>query len=269
MTRPALEHSREMFRAAIELDTEYAPAWAGLATAHAQEFEWWGSRPDDLREADRASRIAMELNPGLADAHVARGFAMSLHRRYDLAEKHFEAAIRINPQLFDAYYLFGRSCYARGQIERSAELFGKAAAARPEDFQSCFLQGQSLRNIGRMAEGLAVNLESVRRAERILALNPRDVRTLSLGSGAVHIGGDFARACDWSQRALDIDPADMSALINGALMYAREGMKDQALALLERAMGLGWGKRDWIEQDPDYDPLRGEPRFQAMMARLK
>jgi adenylate cyclase len=269
MRRPDLEHSREMFRAAIEADERYAPAWAGLAMAHAQQFEWWGSNPADLREADGASRIAMELNPDSAEAHVARGFAMSLHREYELAERHFESAIRLNPQLYDAYYLFGRSCYARGQIERSAELFGQAAAARPEDFQSCYLHGQSLCNVGRMDEGLAVNVEAMRRAERTLALNPRDVRVLSLGAGALQAAGDFARAREWAERALAIDPEDMGAIINGSLLYAKAGMKDEALRLLERALGLGWGKRDWIEHDPDYDSLRDDPRFRAMLAKLK
>jgi adenylate cyclase len=269
VTRPDLAHSREMFRAAIEIDAEYAPAWAGLATVHAQLYEWWGSSPDDLREADRASRIAMQLNPELADAHVARGFARSLHRDYDGAEKHFEAATRINPQLYDAWYLWGRSAFARGQVAKSAELFGKAAAARPDDFQSCHLHGQSLRFIGRTAEGLAVNRESLRRAERILALNPRDVRVLSLGAGSWQAAGDFERAREWAARALEIDPTDMGAIINGSLLYAKAGMKDEALALLERALGLGWGKRDWIEQDADYDSLRDDPRFVAMMARVK
>ena len=269
MTRPALEHSREMFRAAIELDAEYAPAWAGLATAHAQVFEWWGSRPEDLREADRASKIAMELNPELAEAHVARGFALSLHRDYDRAEQHFEAAIRINPQLYDAWYLFGRSCFARGQIERSAELFGNAAAARPEDFQSSYLQGQSLRMSGHLELANTVNQESLRRAERTLALNPRDIRVLSLGSGAVQEAGDLPRAQEWARRALEIDPADMSAIVNASLVYAKAGLKDEALVLLERAFGLGWGKRDWVEHDTDYDSLREDPRFQAMLAKLK
>jgi adenylate cyclase len=31
----------------------------------------------------------------------------------------------------------------------------------------------------------------------------------------------------------------------------------------------GWGKRDWVEHDPDYDGLRNDRRFQAMLARLK
>lgn len=269
LTRPALEHSREMFRQAIEIDPEYAPAWAGLAMMHAQRYEWWGSAAADLDEAERASRIAMELNSGLADAHVARGFTLSLRREFDAAEEHFESAIRINPQLFDAHYLFARSCFARGQIERSARLFGSAATVRPDDFQSAFLYGQSLRMIGRKDEARLANLESLRRAERILALNPREIRTLSLGSGALQEAGDLARAREWMNRALEIDSDDLSALFNAACVHSKAGEIERAIDLLERAIGLGGGKRDWIEHDPDYDPLRRDPRFQAMMSRLK
>ncbi len=269
MTRAALDHSREMFHCAIEIDAEYAPAWAGLATAHAQLYEWFGSADQDAAEADRASRIAMQLAPQLADAHVARGFAMSLHSRYDEAEEHFEAAARINPQLFDTYYLFARSCFARGQILRSAELFGRAAALRPDDFQSVYLQAQSLRMVGRSEESRAINRESIGRAERLLALNPRDTRTLSLGSGALYHDGQVERAIEWAERALEINPQDMSSLINGALLFAHCGMKDRAIDLLGTAFGLGWGKRDWIESDSDYDTLRDDPRFQAMLANLR
>lgn len=180
-----LEQSRDMFQSAIALDAEYAPAWAGLTTVHALLYEWWGAKDDDLREADRASRIAMQLSPELADAHVARGFVLSLHRDYEAAEKHFEAATRINPNLFDAWYYFGRSCFARGQIERSAELFRRASEVRQEDFQSIFLASQSLRMAGRVAEADALNRESIARAERVLALNPLDGRVLSLGTGAL------------------------------------------------------------------------------------
>ena len=269
MTRPDLAHSREMFRAAIEIDAEYAPAWAGLATAHAQEYEWWGSRDADLREADRASKIAMQLNPELADAHVARGFAMSLHRRHDLAEKHFEAAVRINPQLYDAWYLYGRSCFGRGQLERSATLFAKAAEVRPEDFQSACLHAQSLIMVGRTEEGRAVNLAALKRAERAIALNPRDIRSMSMGSGALLVAGDERRAREWARRALELDPSDMGAIVNAACLCSQLGEVDEAIGLLERAFGLGWGKKDWIEHDTDYDPLRADPRFQAMMAKLK
>jgi adenylate cyclase len=39
--------------------------------------------------------------------------------------------------------------------------------------------------------------------------------------------------------------------------------------LLERALGRGWGKRDWIQHDSDYDSLRDDPRFERLLAKLK
>jgi len=50
---------------------------------------------------------------------------------------------------------------------------------------------------------------------------------------------------------------------------ARAGRKDAALDLLERVFARGWGNRDWIEHDPDYDCVRGDPRFKELFARLK
>jgi adenylate cyclase len=74
-----------MFERAIELDAGYGPAYAGLATVHATLYEWFGARDVDLVEAERTSQRALELAPDLAEAHVARGCALSLSRRYDEA----------------------------------------------------------------------------------------------------------------------------------------------------------------------------------------
>jgi adenylate cyclase len=77
------------------------------------------------------------------------------------------------------------------------------------------------------------------------------------------------RALEWSQRALDQYPDDLSTVINAACLSARAGRKDEALVFLERVSARGWGKRDWIEHDPDYDTLRDDPRFQKLLANLK
>ena len=269
LTRPHLETSGEMFERAIELDAGYGPAWAGLAMAHATLYEWYGAKEDDLVTAERASQRALELAPDLAEAHVARGCVLSLSGRYEEAAREFEAAIRLNPNLFDAYYYFARTSFACGEIERSAELFRKAADVRQEDFQSPMLLGQSLRMLGRHDEGLDASREGLRRAEHVLVLNPVDGRALSLGSVHLLVDGQPARAIEWSQRALELYPDDMSTLINGACLRARLGQKQEALALLERVFARGWGKRDWVEHDPDYDILRDDPRFKRLFAKLK
>src|SRR5262249_41570041 len=134
LTRADLETSGEMFERAIEQDANYSPAWAGLAMVHAGLYEWFGNSENDLVNAERASQRALELAPGLAEAHVARGCALSLSGRYEEAAKEFEEAIRLNPNLFDAYYCFARTSFASGDVKRSAELFSRAAKTRHEDF---------------------------------------------------------------------------------------------------------------------------------------
>jgi hypothetical protein len=61
----------------------------------------------------------------------------------------------------------------------------------------------------------------------------------------------------------------MSTLINGACLHANSGKKEKALDLLERVFARGWGKRDWVEHDPDYESLRDDPRFQSLLEKLK
>jgi adenylate cyclase len=269
MTKAELQKSGEMFARAIGLDAGYAPAFAGLATVHATMYEWFGAQADDLMAAERASERALELAPEMAEAHVAHGCALALSRRYDEAERAFEQAIRINPNLFDAYYYSARTNFARGDIARSAARFRKAAEARQDDFQSPLLLSQSLRMLGRLEDAAQATKEGIRRAEHVLALNPLDGRALSLGSSALFHDGKTSRALEWSRRSLELYPDDMSTLVNAACLHAKLGKKEDALELLERVFARGWGKRDWVEHDPDYDILRDDPRFLKLLARLK
>ena len=269
MARGDLEKSAEMFERAIEQDANYSPAFAGLAMVHSTLYEWFGAGEDDLAIARRATQRALELTPDLAEAHVARGFALSLSRHYEEAAKEFEIAIRLNRNLFDAYYYFARSSFACGEVEKSAEMFSKAAEVRREDFQSPLLLGLCLRTLGREDEARKVTGEGIQRAEHALRLNPIDGRALSLGSCALMSDGQTARAMEWSNRSLELYPDDMSTLINGACLHAKSGNKEKALELLERIFEHGCGKRDWVERDPDYESLRGDPRFQKLLAKLK
>ena len=207
--------------------------------------------------------------PRLAEAHTAHGFALSLSRRYDEAEREFDEAIRINPNSFDAYYYFARSSFARGDVERSAALFRSAAEVRQEDFQSPMLLAQSLRMLGRFEEARAANQDGLKRAERVLALNPVDARALSVGSLALFMDGQTDRAMNWSRKSLELYPDDLSTLVSATCLRAQAGEKEKAIATFERLVTLGWGKRDWVEHDPDYDSLRDDPRFQRLLARLK
>ena len=264
-----LQSAAELFRRAIQLEPGYGPAYAGLATAHATLYEWFGASDEDLAAAERASQRALELAPDLAETHVARGCALALMKRYEDASREFEESIRLNPNLFDSYYYYGRSRFARGDVAGSAPLFKRAADVRQEDFQSPFLLAQSLKMLGREDEASAWRREGIRRAEHVLALNPLDGRAMSLGALYLLEEGQAARAVEWSERALELYPTDMSALGNGACLQAKLGRADRAIALLERVSAQGWGQRDWLERDPDYDNIRDDPRFQRLLTTFK
>jgi TolB-like protein/Tfp pilus assembly protein PilF len=269
MTEPDLAKSAEMFEQALELDPDYSPALASLGAVHATLYEWFGAKEEDLIRADRVTRRAMALAPELAEPHEAMGFVLSLSGRYGEAAREFEEAIRLNPYSFEAHYYFARSCFAAGDVARSAELFRKAAEVRKEDFQSSLLLAQSLRMMGRRREAQEAQREGIRRAERVLALNPLDARALSLGSIHLLQDGQPERAMEWSRRSIELYPDHMTTLVCAACFYSQAGDRERSLEFLERLFARGWGKRDWVEHDPDYDILRDHPRFQELVARLK
>ena len=75
-------------------------------------------------------------------------------------------------------------------------------------------------------------------------------------------------AAENATKALELYPDDAGVLINGTCFFAKTGDKEKALDILEKAVKKGYGKRDWIEHDPDYDSLRDEPLFKKLMERI-
>jgi serine/threonine protein kinase/Flp pilus assembly protein TadD len=265
----ALHEARSMFEKAVEKDPGYALAYAGLAETYSWIYEWRGAKEEDLEAARYNSRKASELAPHLAESHISYGYVLSLEGDYDEAERQFKKAIEIDPNSFEAYYYHARNCFARGGIEESVELFRKAAEVRPEDFQSMLLLSQSQRMLGKHEEEQRAMKEGIRRAEKQLELDPNDRRALSLGSGTLFELGEKEKAFSWSEKSLKLYPDDTGVILNAVCLLARAGRKEEALDYAEEVLGKGYGKRDWIENDPDYDSLREEPRFQKLLENLK
>ncbi len=76
---------------------------------------------------------------------------------------------------------------------------------------------------------------------------------------------DLGQALDWYKKALAIDPDFGDAYYNMACVYALRGEKEMALRYLQIAALNGYATAEGIGQDPDLEPLRGDPGYRALV----
>ena len=268
LRRRSLEHARQMFNRAIEIDPDYALAYAGVADCCSLLYTYFDARESNLRQADAASKKALELAPSLAEAHVARGNSASLNKQNAEAEVHFEQAIRLDPKLYEAAYYYGRALKAQGRFAEAVKQFERAEAIRPEDFAAASIHASSLKSMGMDGESDAVNRRVLKLINDRLELNPDDARACNLAATTHSKLGEVEEASEFARRSLEIDPDDPMLLYNVACTYAMIGKVDDALSCLEQSIDRGFGHRDWIDHDSDFDSIRDLPRFKAIQRAM-
>jgi TolB-like protein/Flp pilus assembly protein TadD len=267
-SRTGIQYARRMFERAIDIDKNYAIAYAGIADCCAFLYMYWDGSRANLEGAETASRRALELAPEIAEAHASRGFALTLKRDYEGARQEFETAIRLNPNLYEAHYLYARAHMQAANLEEAVRQFEEAARVRPEDYQAALLSTGPLKGLGRDEEARAALRRGLAVVEKHLELNPDDARALYLGAGALIQLDERERALEWAGRARSANESDSLVLYNVACVYALGGMADEAIDCLEKAIQNGFGHREWIENDSDLNALREDPRFQALLKRM-
>jgi TolB-like protein/cytochrome c-type biogenesis protein CcmH/NrfG len=264
--RKSIEVALDMFAKAIEIDAGYAGAYAGLAGCHSYLYMFWNVTEEHAQAADEASRQAVELDPELPEAYVARGVAVSLRDEYEEADAQFAHAIRLKPSLFEAYYFQGRGYYARGQLERAVECFQRAQQVRPEDYQAPSLLGSALKGLDRLDDSNAAYRRAFEMARKHLEVYPGDARALYFGALALcQLHEPEELALEWANRALTMDPDEPQVLYNVACTYALLGHTDEAIARLSETIAHGGWWRIWMRNDPDLAILHDHPGFQELV----
>lgn len=268
-SRQGMAFAAQMFRRALELDSGYASAWAGLANCAAYSYIYI-ERTEDQRElAESCSRRALELNPELAEAHASRGVALSAAGLTAEAEEAFETALRLDPNLYEAAYFYARHCFAAGKPERAIEYFEWAAALRPEDFQAILLVAQVYHSLGVEDEAERARRQGLALVEERLQRVPDDVRARYLGANALVALGERDKGLAWARMARSMDPDDPMLLYNLGCIHALAGDPEESLDCLNRAVAAGLSQKNWFVHDGDLDSVRSHPRFQDLMTRLE
>jgi serine/threonine protein kinase/Flp pilus assembly protein TadD len=268
--RKGFDFARQMFARAIVIDSQYARAYAGVGYCCSFLYMYWDSSEDNLNEAEAASRKALELDPELAEAHVASGLAFALRRDFDQAQREFETAIQLDPKLYEAHYFYARTAFQRGDLAKAAALYEKAALLNPDDYQAVSLLVAVYHGLGREVEAASTERRALQLTEKHIELHPDDARALYLGATILVRMGEKDRGFEWARRALDIDPEETSILYNVACVYSLLGCTEDAIACLQKVMehGMDHGTfyKNWAAKDSDLDNVRSDPRFQALLS---
>ncbi len=266
--RKSLEYAVQMFEKAIEIDPSYALAYGGIAVACSLLYTYFDMRAVNSIQADVASLKALELDPELAEAHLARAIALRLAGNAAQADQEFEAAISLDSKLFEAFYFYGRACKFQGRYAEAAKLLERASQLRPEDFQAPAFLGGAYAAMGMHAEATAARRRAVKLIEERLDLNPDDARAYNLGATTLAKLGNMSRALDFAAKSLSIEPDDPLVLFNVACLYALIDRREEALGYLERSVMNGFGHKESMQTDSDLDSIRRTPWFGAIVQAM-
>ena len=126
-----LAEAERLFQQAIEIDPEYAPAYAGLATAlifHANSGQT--DAPAAYAQAEVAIERALALDPENSEAYAALGLLRNVAGRYEEARDALHRAVALNPNDAQAYYWLSLQYYYSDPI-KALELVQRAYAINP------------------------------------------------------------------------------------------------------------------------------------------
>lgn len=259
-----------MFARAVDLDPRFARAHAGMAYCDSRLCFRYGATISADQILATAGK-ALAIDPNLAEAHAAHGYALMIGDRRAEAASAFEHALTLGPNCYEANELYAEFCFIGGRFDRAARYFLRAMEIQPDDYQSPFLLVQVFQSLGQPEEATRYARIGLRRAEEALRLHPESFRPAQQGAATLAFLGERDRAEEWLARALTVDPDDMVGYYNAACTYALLGDADRAIDMLEICLQQFAPERKlWLKNDSDLDPIRMHPRYQKLLqlARL-
>ena len=197
--------ARELYMKALELDPQFARAYAGLAMTYAMEYRYDGrvKSPAPLERGSQLARTALAIDPDIPEVHWALGFIQAQARHHDLAIKSLQRAIELNRSYADAYALMAGIYTYMGEAQRSVPLLRKALRLHPDGGYLYFLI------LGRaylFEDDIDQALINLREA---LKRNPDDLEARIYLAAALVAAGDRG-AAEWEADEIRSREADFS-----------------------------------------------------------
>lgn len=273
-----------LFQAAVERDSAWAPAWAGLAEAHAVNPLYTGSGGESmdsavwarsLEAAEVAARRALALDPRNASAHIALG---GIHRdrwEWEAGERNLLRALEIDPDNEEAHTQYAELLWGMGRLDESLRESGRALALDRApvrlDIQgfTLYMNGRSAEAEAMLEEGLAIDtagdmhfLRTV--LGRLMLLDGRHEEA------ARRFAAWFPDSIGFRMQAEALEAGDTTLLPRGSGRVLPEvwmllGEPERALDVLEEDVFAMPFRVQYHVWDPYLAPIRDSRRFKEVI----
>jgi TolB-like protein/Flp pilus assembly protein TadD len=295
-TSAALEQAVEFFRGAVEADSEFAQAWAGLADTYAVLPFFTEASPAEVRSKVRAAaERALAIDPSLGEPHAALGKTALAAWDWEEAEREYRRALELSPGSATAHW-YGVFLTFRGEHdeaiaaqEHALELdplslpihsalgVANICARRYDRAEAIYRSGLELdpdfppihNNLAVLYRVQGRYEESLAEAETTARLNPDWIspdHVAALQAGYTESGerGFWEADLEWLQ-SQEWSPGRAHGM---AAACAALGRTDEAFTHLDRLVDSGSARAIHIAGNPHLDPLRSDSRFAAILNRI-
>ena len=249
---------------ATEIDPRYAQAWALMAMGYRNLREMELVSDDGMAAAEKS----LALDPNLAEAHAVKGYILQMRGDMNEAVAEAEIALKLDPESYEANRTAARINYVQHRFGDAIRLYEKAVSLMDSDVNSVMMLISSYKAIGDVAGMRRAAELAHKRAEALLARDQNNSGIVAYSAYALTALGEGERAKARMNRALLIDPDNWNMRYNFACALCAY-LKDKEAALEMMKSLTESATRpllEYVKADPDFEPLRNDPHYQAMVA---
>ena len=295
----SLEKGQHLLLQATSVDNKFAEAYALLATMYSfQGANFTEGADANLRKAEDLARTAIRIKPQSAEALMALGGVYGEEGREKEAIPVVRQALTLAPNSETAWQMLGYAYYYAGLSEMAEKSYRRVVELNPIPPQPRWMHARMLMYVGRMAE-------AEQEMREVVAQNPEQFKALAYFGALLYYEGkldeaevNLDRAVKLSGRSTDFTAGIMAAflyasrkqrekidprvlkvnpanVVDGDQAYWTGGIyallddRQHALQWFKRAVALGDVNYPWFVKDKNYDSLRSDSEYQAIMADVR
>ena len=232
-SRESLAAAMELFRQAIEVEPDYALAWAGLADCYGQLHQWgWDPDREGASRGLQAARRALALSPKLAEAHKAEALVLRALGDKDGQRQALLRAVECNPRFTPALNNLAVDAFEHGNLALAERYVREILRIDPHDPFALMWMLQVTASTGRPKETLEFGAELLKRS----ALNFYIVGARIMSAAAHLMLGDDEAALNEIEGVDTGNPMGINVNVVRAAVVGRRGDKAEAARQVDRAM---------------------------------